>query len=256
MKQLYTFKGKIGEETFDFGLKKPNRSEMEDLEIFQAAIKSKLMNMGVQTKAAVDKYYMDNCDGAMTKGDEYEITKLRQKLVRKEEDLLTSTGDENKDTRIKLYEEINKLSDQIRNFNEYYSAIYDDTVETKARNKSIDYAFLNFSLIDEKAMFESDNEHPQKRMIEQFQQMEEKQDGENGGEWSEIYNKLVFLFTLWFMGIAETEEEFEGFYKESFGKKIETEIEEEEIEKEVVEEVKAESEEKKAKKKVKKDSKK
>ena len=65
------------------------RSEMEDLEIFQAAIKSKLMNMGVQTRAAVDKYYMDNCDGAMTKGDEYEITKLRQKLVQKEEELLT-----------------------------------------------------------------------------------------------------------------------------------------------------------------------
>ena len=238
MKKLYTFKGEIGGKTFDFGLKKPNRSEMEDLEIFQAAIKSKLMNMGVQTRAAVDKYYMDNCDGAMTKGDEYEITKLRQKLVQKEEELLTSVGDKNKDSRIKLYEEINKLSEEIRNFNEYYSAIYDDTVETKARNKSIDYAFLNFSLIGDEALFDSDNEHAQKRMIEQFEQMEEKQEGENGGEWSDICNKLVFLFTLWFMGIADTEEDFERFYKENFGKEVEGKIENEEIEKEVEKEEK------------------
>ena len=244
MKKLYTFKGKIGEETFDFGLKKPNRVEMEDLEIFQAAIKSKLMNMGVQTRAAVDKYYMDNCDGAMTKGDEYEITKLRQELVRKEEELLTSVGDENKEARIKLYEEINKLSDKIRNFNEYYSAIYDDTVETKARNKAIDYAFLNFSLIGEDFLFDSDNEHPQKRMIEQFEQMEQKQEGENEADWSDIHNKLIFLFTLWFMGIAETEKDFEGFYKENFGKKIEEKIEEKEIEKEVKKEAEAEKKEK------------
>ena len=69
-------------------------------------------------------------------------------------------------------------------------------------------------------------------MIEQFEQMETKQEGENSSDWSDIHNKLVFLFTLWFMGIAETEKDFEGFYKENFGKKIEEKIEEEEIEKE------------------------
>jgi len=239
MKKLYTFKGKIGEETFDFGLKKPNRSEMEDLEIFQAAVKSKLMNMGVQTRAAVDKYYMDNCDGAMTKSDESEITKLRQKLVGKEEELLTSAGDENKDNRIKLYNEITQLSEKIRNFNEYYSAIYDDTVEIKARNKSIDYSFLNFSLIGDANLFNSDNDNPQKRMIEQFEMMEKKQDGKNGEEWSDIFNKLTFLFTLWFMGVADTENEFDKIFKDNFNKEIEEDIENQKIEEEAEKEISA-----------------
>ena len=233
MKKLYTFKEKIGEEIFDFGIKKPNRSEMEDLEIFQAAIKSKLMNMGVQTRAAVDKYYMDNCDGAMTKSDEQEVTKLRQQLIQKEEELLSSAGDEAKDKRIALYEEITKLSEQIRNFNEYYSAIYDDTVEVKARNKSIDYSFLNFSILGENPLFKSENDNPQKRMLEQFDIMESKQDGENGDQWRVAFDKLVFLFTLWFMGVAESENEFERFYQEHFGKKVEKDLEEKELEEEV-----------------------
>ena len=147
MKTLYTFKGEVGGEIFDISLKKPNRSEMEDISIFEAAMKSKLMNLGVQTRAAVDKYYADNCDGAMTHEDEVAAQAVQQELDQKREELLTSVGEESTESRSELYGEITRLEEKVRQFNEYYSAIYDDTVEVKARNKTIDYAFLNFSLL-------------------------------------------------------------------------------------------------------------
>ena len=243
MKKLYTFKGKIGEETFDFGLQKPNRTQMEDVEIFYSAILSKYMSRGVQTRAAVDKYYADNCDGAMTKDDEKEVIKLRQKLLEKEDELLSNVGDKNKEKRIELYTEITELTEKIRNFNEYYSTIYDNTAEIKARNKAIDYCFLNFSIVDDKNLFQSDEEDDQKRMLEQFDEMEEKQSSDNGENWREVFDKLLFLFTLWYMGAAETEEDFDQYYSSNFGKDIEKEIEEAELK----EEAKKENEEEKPK---------
>ena len=229
MKKLYTFKGKIGDKIHDFGLKKPTRTEAEDVEIFSAAILSKFMARGVQTRAAVDKYYEDNCDGVMTKDDEKKVIKLRQELLQKEDELLSNVGDKNKEKRIELYNEITELTEKIRNFNEYYSSIYDNTAEIKARNKAIDYCFLNFSLIDDALLFPVDEDNDQKRMLEQFDLMEEKSEDE---QWQEVFDKLIFLFTIWFMGAAETEKEFDQFYERHFGKEIEKELAEKEADKE------------------------
>jgi hypothetical protein len=228
MKKLYTFKGKIGEDVHEFGLKKPNRTEVEDIEIFYSAMLSRFMSRGVQTRAAVDKYYADNCDGAMTKDDEKTVYKLRQQLAEKEDELISSVGKEKKDERVRLYTEIMELTEKIRNFNEYYSSIYDNTAEIKSRNKTIDYCFLNFSLIGEDSLFKSDEDDDQKRMIEQFDQMEKK----DSEEWREIFNKLLFLFTIWYLGAAETKEEFDVYYQTHFGSDLEKEEEKEEVDKE------------------------
>ena len=228
MKKLYSFKGKIGDQTFDFGLKKPSRTEMEDIDIFYSAILSKLMSQGVQTKAAVDKYYADNVGGAMTKDDEKEVVKLRRDLIKKENELIEKSIKQ--EDKLKLYSEITELAEKIRTFNEYYAPIYDNTAEIKSRNKTIDFEFLNFSLIGDEPLFNSETDDPQKRMLEQFDIMEGKI--EESEDWQLIFDKLIFLFTLWHMGVAETEKDFDDFIQEHFGKEIEDEIEKAQVDEE------------------------
>lgn len=221
MKKLYWFKDKIGEEVFEFGIKKPTRTEVEELDIFHSAIFSKYMQMGVQTRAAVDKYYLDNCEGALTKEDSKEMFRLREELSKKSEELYRASGEKEGDKRVALYQEIADISEKIRKYNEYYSHIYDNTAENKARNKTIDFAFLNLSVVGEKLIFEVDEENPQKRMVEQYKKMEESTDGENGSDWRLVYDKLIFLFTLWYMDVAETFEEFDAFFREHYGSEVE-----------------------------------
>jgi hypothetical protein len=225
MKELYKFKVKNGEKEVNFILKKPTRTEIEDVEIFYASVLSKYMNMGIQTRAAVDKYYADNTDGAMVKEDEKEMIRLRKELFQKEEELLQSATD--KDARLKLYQEITEITDKIRNFNNYYSSIYDNTAEVKARNKTIDFCLLNLSYIDEgepKPLFPSDIEDCHKRMLAQFEKYEELCEDEF---YRDNTDKLVFLFTVWYQGAAEKFEEFDELFKTYYKEDIEEEPKEE-----------------------------
>lgn len=224
MKELYKFTDKLGEVEHTFTLKKPSRTEMEEIEIFYAAMLSKLMNQGVQTRAAVDKYYADNTKGAMTKEDEKEIIRLRRELLVKEEELITSATD--KEKRLGLYQEVSDITEKIRNYNSYYSGIYDNTAENKARDKTIDFCFLNFSYLDDKKLFESDKEDYSKRMIEQFEKFEEYRDGENGEFYATNFDKLVFLFTIWYLGAANTHEEFDQLLTAHYGEPEEEVVEE------------------------------
>lgn len=225
MKTLYKFTDKLGDKEYAFALKKPSRSEMEEIEIFSAAILSKMMNMGVQTRAAVDKYYADNTDGAMSNDDEKEVIKLKKELIEKEEKLITTSGDDDisKDKKVSLMLEIHEITEKIRNYNQLYSAIYENTAEVKARNKTIDFCFLNFSCIDEQPAFSCDEEDFTKRMVEQFEIYDSKRDEDEF--WADNFDKMIFLFTLWYLNAAETEEEFDGYFQAHFGKEIE-EIEE------------------------------
>lgn len=221
MKEIYSFKEKLGEKEYNIILKKPSRVESEEIEIFHAAIMSAYMNAGVQTIASVDKYYSDNVGGPMPKTDEKELIELRRQLYKKEEELIKATiGEEDK---MKLYQEIVDLNEKIRSFNSYYSQIYENTAETKARNKTIDFCLLNFSYYQEgdgeiKKLFPSKEENPRKRMIKQFEEYEKLEEGENGEFWSKAIDKLIFGFTIWYLNAAENREDFDTLFKGSFTK--------------------------------------
>jgi len=215
MKKLYEFKDKLGDKEITFVLKRPTRSENEEIEIFSAAMLSKLMNMGVQTRAAVDKYYADNTDGAMSKEDEKEYFNLQKELVAKEEELIKSATDEEK--RKSIYVDVVEIQEKIRNFTTRYSEIYDNTAEVKTRDKTIDFCLLNYSYNGEVKLFPCDEEDFSKRMKVQYDKFEEYQDGEDGLFWSANFDKLIFLFTLWRLGAANTHDEFDGFFRTHFG---------------------------------------
>ena len=229
MKQLFSFKDKLGEEEYTFILKKPTRTESEEVDIFHSAIMSAYMNAGVQTRASVDKYYADNVGGAMPKEDEKELILLRKKLYEKEEQLIKKAI--NSEEKVSLYEEIMEINEKLRSFSSYYGQIYENTVEVKARNKAIDFCMLNFSHFkkgeeDPKKIFPCEVENPQKRMLKQMEFLDDLEDSDDADFWSRNIDKLLFGYTIWFLNAAKTEKDFERLFKGSFNEETENSEEE------------------------------
>lgn len=220
MKELFSFKVKNGEEEYRFILKKPTRTEAEEVEIFNASTLSYLMNAGVQTRAAVDKYYLDNSDGVMPKQDEKQIIKLRKELALKEEQLLQSSL-KDKDVKENLLQEIYDISDKIRSYNSYYSEIYDNTAEIKARNKTIDYCLLHFSYLQKgkgpvEPLFEGDDDNLKERVNLKYASYDAVLEKEDAAFYKRNIDKLIFLFTLWYMDAADKAKDFEKLLNENF----------------------------------------
>ena len=257
MKELYRFTETIDGKELSFILKKPSRTEVEDSQVFEAAAMSKFMNQGLQTRAVVDKYYADNSpEGIVSKADEKRIVKLRQDYALKYEKLSTFSGSGKKanEKRAELYEQVEGIERELQELTSYYATIYDNTADVKARNKKIDFDFLNLSYIaegdgDPRQIFPCDDEDFSKRMVNQFDQLEERQEGDAGLEWSGAFEKLILLFTAYYFG-SSTVEEFDSmlgkYYEEVPEEDLYEEVDEIALAKEEAEaEAKAEAEKKK-----------
>ena len=189
MKKLFSFKDKNNEKEYEFTLKQPNRTEREEIEIYYAAMLSKLMNMGVQTKASVDKYYADNSDTAVPKKDQSYYFNLQKDLAQYQEDLIREKS--NSDKKFEIYAKIVQTQEDMRKFTSYYSAIYDNTAEVKARDKTVDFCMLNYSYSNEQELFPEEEEDFQKRAILQYEQIDKLREGEDSEFWNSVDRKSV-----------------------------------------------------------------
>lgn len=214
MKKLFSFKDKNNEKEYEFTLKQPNRTEREEIEIYYAAMLSKLMNMGVQTKASVDKYYADNSDTAVPKKDQSYYFNLQKDLAQYQEDLIREKS--NSDKKFEIYAKIVQTQEDMRKFTSYYSAIYDNTAEVKARDKTVDFCMLNYSYSNEQELFPEEEEDFQKRAILQYEQIDKLREGEDSEFWNSVIDRFVFLFTIWYLDLAQTDEEFKSYYDSYF----------------------------------------
>jgi hypothetical protein len=235
MKKLFSFKEKNKDKEYEFTLKQPNRSEREEIEIYYAAMLSKLMNMGVQTKASVDKYYADNSDTAVPKKDQSYYFNLQKELAKNQEDIIRESSASEK--KFEIYAKIIQIQEDMRKFTSYYSAIYDNTAEVKARDKTVDFCMLNYSYSNGDQLFNSDEEDFQKRAILQYEQVDELRDGDEFEFWNSIIDRLVFLFTIWYLDLAQSEVEFKSYYDSYFEKSKDELLSEEESEEDPTEKV-------------------
>lgn len=225
MKKLFSFKDKNNGKEYEFALMQPNRTEREEIEIYYAAMLSKLMNMGVQTKASVDKYYADNSDTAVPKKDQSYYFNLQKDLARYQEEVIKETS--NSDKKFELYAKIIRIQEDMRKFTSYYSAIYDNTAEVKARDKTVDFCMLNYSYSNGDQIFQAEEEDFQKRAILQYEEIDKLREGEEAEFWNSVIDRFVFLFTIWYLDLAEKEEEFKSYYDSYFKQAEEEETKEE-----------------------------
>jgi hypothetical protein len=213
-----------------FSLLKPNRRLREDGELFYATETSRFAKAGVLPKAAWNTI-LSNGGGSISDQDR----ELYGNLLLKFRDLsfelqsilikVESDRTETEKNRVnEILTELEEVRNDIQSFESSQIAIFENTAEAKARNKTILWwvMFLAFHKDGEdyKPLFEGDT-YENKIMV--YDNLEEN---ENQNEFLlTVIRRITYLVTLWFLGKADTTEDF-VLFDNSFSKEAEkTEIE-------------------------------
>lgn len=219
MKKLFSFtdKDENGVE-YTFFVKKPSRTEREDLDIYHSAQYSRLIRKGVATIAQIDKANQDQVGSTlvMPKREESEANRIQQEIAAKRNELfdlkIGSEKEENKEKIEKILLEIDELTRKSAKFSDYYLNAYEKSAEYKARNKAIDYALLFFSYYHKsgekpKEIFEVSGDDEEEILENKLEKYEDIYDESNLFLVRNI-NKITFLLFFWITGSAEEQAQF------------------------------------------------
>jgi hypothetical protein len=206
-----------------FAILKPNRRLREDGELFYAAETSRFAKAGVLPKAAWNTI-LSNGGGSISE-KEREIyggllIKFRdasfelQSILIKAETERTQNEKKRADEIIVELEEIRK---EIQSFESSQIAIFENTAEAKARNRTILWWILNLSQEYQEGSYgPMFNGETFQDKLDQYDFLEETE-SEDDFKFS-VVRRLTYLVTLWFLGKAESFEAFkefdEGFLQE------------------------------------------
>jgi hypothetical protein len=226
-----------------FALLKPNRRLREDGELFYAAETSRFAKAGVLPKAAWGTI-LSNGGGSISDQEREQygnlLLKFRDLSFELQSILIKGEGERTEAEKTRSNELINDLDDirkDIQNFEASQIAIFENTAEAKARNRTILWWVMNLSYEKDgdnfKPIFEGESFEDKLLQYDSFEEEENKYEFLLG-----VIRRTTYLITLWFLGRVETNEDFAAFDK-SFLKENKVETEEPKKE-EKAEEVKVE----------------
>jgi len=199
------------------GILKPNRRIREDGELFYAAETSRFAKAGVLPKAAWGTI-LSNGGGSISE-KEREIYgtlllkfrdcsfELQTILIKPE----TERSDVEKRRSDELIQELDDIRKDIQSFEASQLSIFENTAEAKARNRAILWWVLNLSYIQNNEnefvpLFDGNSFDEKLNSYDIFEE-NEKEDSFILG----VTRRLTYLITLWFLGRAETREDFSDF---------------------------------------------
>jgi hypothetical protein len=199
-----------------FALLKPNRRLREDGELFYAAETSRFAKAGVLPKAAWGTI-LSNGGGSISDQEREQygnlLLKFRDLSFELQSILIKGEGERSESEKLRSNDLINNLDDirrEIQNFESSQVAIFENTAEVKARNRTILWWVMNLSYKEEgegyKPLFEG--ESFEDKLVE-YDNLEEEED-KNEFILSSI-RRITYLITLWFLGRADTKEDFQSF---------------------------------------------
>lgn len=197
-----------------FAILKPNRRLREDGELFYAAETSRFAKAGVLPRAAWNTI-LSNGGGSIS-DKEREVyggllLKFRdaslelQSILFKTEDQRSEVEKTRAD---ELTEDLDSIRKEIQSFESSQIAIFENTAEAKARNRTILWWVLNL------AHENINNKYEEIIKGDSFNDKLESYDtleNTNNEFMLSVLRRLTYLITVWFLGKAETEEEFEYF---------------------------------------------
>ena len=204
-----------------FGVKKPSHSEKEEAEIVKAAYFAYCVEKGVMTQASLRKRYGDSSGvhetgGVYTNEEQKQYSILRQKLkeyLEEYEFASLSTSDKTAEEKNAIFDKIFTIRRQIIDFENSATMFYQDTAESKARNKFIQFFIVMLAyikpdgVVDWKPYFQGDN------FDEKLKHLAKLEDDED-----EIYlravEKLGLVVTLLLGTPNITKKEIEDIEKE------------------------------------------
>ena len=195
-------------------LRKPTRSMFDEAELYYGVQLSEGIKAGLLTRALLAKRF-SNDGGVMSNPDKEEYADLYVKLFENQNAIERASAKKEKDrTDAEKKEMATLLSDngvikrEIQEFEMAQASLFDQTAENRARNKTILWWVLNMSFYGNpednntiKPIFKGET------YVEKLAAYDTIE--EDGTEFQEeVIKKLVYYVSYWYVGQAQTEEEF------------------------------------------------
>jgi hypothetical protein len=196
----------------------------EDGELFYATETSRFAKAGVLPKAAWGTI-LSNGGGTISDQDREQygnlLLKFRDLSFELQSILIKGESDRTeveKNRSNELIQDLDNIRRDIQNFEASQIAIFENTAEAKARNRTILWWVMNLSYEKDGENYKSIFEGPS--FEDKLLQYDGLEENENKYEFLlGVMRRITYLITLWFLGRAETKEDFQDFDK-SFLKEV------------------------------------
>ena len=235
-------------------LKKPNRGLYDEAELFYGVKLAEGIKAGLLTRALLAKRF-SNDGGVMSETDKEQYADLYIKLFEVQNNIERSSlipeADKTEEEKAQLVSWLRESAvarEDIQDFEISQASLFDQTAENRARTKTILWWVLNL------AHFKKGEKHSLIYEGETFEEKLENYDkleDDDNVFWEELSRKLIYYVSFWYVGKAQTQEDFEELLREIDETQLD-EMVEESLAKEETEPPKQEPEEKPKKVKTKK----
>lgn len=198
-----------------FAIKRPSRNEKEEGEMHRAAYFALCVERGIITQAALRKKYGDT-GGIYTNEEEKQYSILRAKLrdsLEQYQLLSVNLDEKDKGKRDQIFEEIFDIRRKIIEFENSATLFYQDTAESKARNKLIEYFILNLTYFKDGVDKEWAPFFKGESVEEKTKYLATLEDNDDE-LYLKVGEKLAFVVTLLLTSPNLTKEEIENIEKE------------------------------------------
>lgn len=196
-----------------FCLKRPNRRLYEDADLFYGVRLSEGIKEGLLTKTLLAKRF-SNDGGTMSESEKDNYATAYEKLAAVENKIqraqinLEKISEKEKTEKIReLMKEAIELRYDLQSIENEQSSLFDQTAESRAKNKTILWWVLFLSFMDEEGervpVF-GDGVYEEK--LAKYDEYEENDDL----FWNEAIRKLAYYVSFWESGQVESPEDFQS----------------------------------------------
>jgi hypothetical protein len=198
-------------------LKKPNRGLYDEAELFYGVKLAEGIKAGLLTRALLAKRF-SNDGGVMSETDKEQYADLYIRLFEVQNSIerasLTPEAERTEEEKEQLVDWVRESAiarEEIQDFEISQASLFDQTAENRARTKTILWWVLNL------AHFKKGQEHTPIYEGETFEQKLSSYDILEDDEnvfWEELSRKLIYYVSFWYVGKAQTQEDFEQLLRE------------------------------------------
>lgn len=194
---------------YKFYIKKPTRALREESELYHGVRLAEGIKAGLLTRSQLGKRFDD--DGGLlserTQKAEREAYKklfdYQDELSKLEVDTTDKNTDEYKNKKEFLVKVIDELRNSLTNLEVQKESLFDETAETRARNKTLTWWVLNLAYNNDDTPFYGTGDID--KQLEKYDEIYES--GDNF--LISVSNDFLYLISYWFIGKAKESVDFD-----------------------------------------------